>query len=71
VRRSAANNLQETNRMGVNACQKDEIYLKGFEITVKESQPWTVMSSYNLFNGTYISERPFNNHTIDEWGSKD
>ena len=54
-------NNHETNRSGVDVIGTPrtfrEIYLKPFEIAVKEAHPWTVMTSYNKINGTMASER--------------
>ena len=67
-------NSQETRRMASDSIVDErtlrEIYLTGFEIAVKEGHPRSIMSSYNLVNGTYANE---NKHLLmeilrGEWG---
>lgn len=73
IKHLACNN-QEDNRMGSDSIVSEralrEIYLKGFEIAVREAQPMSIMTSYNLLNGVHLA----NNHDIctdvvrSEWG---
>lgn len=67
-------NDQETNRMNISAEASErtirEIYFPAFEIAVKESQPKTVMCSYNKINGTYSSDNEWllNKVLREDWG---
>ena len=80
-------NSQENRRMSSDSVVDErtmrEIYLPAFEIAVKRAQPWTVMCSYNLVNGTYACENRwlltdllrkewgFTGYVMSDWGATD
>ncbi len=83
VKHFAVNN-QENRRRTINAVIDErtlrEIYLKAFEMIVKEAKPYSIMSAYNKLNGTYCSENKklldilkkewnFQGIVITDWGA--
>lgn len=67
-------NEQETNRLTIDTKVAErplrELYLRPFEIAVREAKPWAIMSSYNLINGVHAD---MNTHTLKDvlrrdWG---
>lgn len=85
IKHYAANN-QETRRMTINSVVDIralmEIYLRPFEIAIKNSQPWTVMCAYNRLNGEYCAENKwlltdvlrekwgFEGLVVTDWGAE-
>ena len=84
VKHFAVNN-QENRRRTINAVVDErtlrEIYLKAFEMIVKEAKPWSIMSAYNKLNGKYCNENQelmnilrkewkFNGLVITDWGAE-
>lgn len=84
IKHFVANN-QEINRLGndsrVSLRALREIYLRNFEIAIRNSQPWTIMTSYNYLNGRYTSqnrglledvlrnEMGFEGVVVTDWGA--
>ena len=73
IKHYACNN-QEDNRMGSDSILSErtlrEIYLKGFEIAIKDAQPMSIMTSYNLINGVHAANcyDTCTKAARDEWG---
>ena len=73
IKHYACNN-QEDNRMGSDSILSErtlrEIYLKGFEIAIKDAQPMSIMTSYNLINGVHAANcyDTCTRAARDEWG---
>lgn len=67
-------NEQETHRLTINSIVQEralrELYLKPFEIAVREANPWAIMSSYQLVNGVHADMNTLTLKDIlrGEWG---